>query len=765
MAHRTLLLAFAAVLACAPAGLISASAPIPIQYRVVQPKTSFSAVVAVPRAGFPIESMSFSYGPTRNYGIGDFNGDGFQDIVAAPWSIQPPVDYFPVEIWLNNGDQSFRKATGEVIEGPLPHTLQAMEVFVRDFNEDGRPDVMVSDSGIEYPLVEQDSGAPITLLLSQPNGKLVDATANIVPNPKAFNHGEGVGDFNGDGHLDVAINRFSLLLKNQQGIPQKEGVALLLGDGHGNFAEFTAGLPHEIRYMYFADRVSTDYQVSGCTTLAKLDTDNRDDLVTGSYAYDRNPGKTRTIRFFKSMPDDTAVELDRVDIPAEIANIGLGADTIAQDPNGLGLGCPQLIAGDINGDGLDDVVAAWEGLSKTYFQVIRNDGNFQFTDITQAAVGYFSSTFWTDGNSKTYASRIRLIDLNGDGVLDLAFLMGGTPQALLQHAALLNDGSGHFTPLVPQGASGPILPEQILSFCPGCGHSLLFLPTRPGNLPSWVFKELQTEVDAGPPIQTKTIFLTVLPPVLPSVSLSDVSISEGDSGTKQANFAASLSQVYGGPVSFDIYTDAGTAAPGVDYASNAAVGLTIPAGQTSANFPVTINGDVKVEDNETLTVNLANVAGATVARGQARGRIVNDDLAEVSIADATLAEGNTGLSTASFRIFLSHPLPNPVMFDVTTSNGSATAGSDYQARAVQGKYLDAGRSSQVFEVAINGDATVEANESFTVTISNVIGATLGDGSAVGTISNDDGSAKAAPDIRVRRAGRVAPAKKPAIVSP
>ena len=88
-------------------------------------------------------------------------------------------------------------------------------------------------------------------------------------------------------------------------------------------------------------------------------------------------------------------------------------------------------------------------------------------------------------------------------------------------------------------------------------------------------------------------------------------------------------------------------------------------------------------------------------------------------------------------IRLSEPLPNPVTFDVATSNATASAGSDYVAKSQSGRYLDAGRSSQVFEVTVNGDTATEVTEWFNVNLSNITGATPGDVSAVGTISNDE----------------------------
>ncbi len=225
-----------------------------------------------------------------------------------------------------------------------------------------------------------------------------------------------------------------------------------------------------------------------------------------------------------------------------------------------------------------------------------------------------------------------------------------------------------------------------------------------------------------------------------SISVGDVSLSEGNAGTKLFTFPINLSGTSGSPVTFDVYTSNGTAIAGVDYAANSVVGQSIAAGQTSGNFTVTVNGDTAVEDNETFTVNLNNVSGASVADGQGLGRINNDDAAQLSIGDISIAEGSSGVSTATFIVRLNTPQPNPVSYDIATGGGTATAGTDYVARNIVGRFLDAGRTTQVFEVAINGDNISEPNETFNVTISNVSGAVLADGTAVGTITNDDAAA-------------------------
>ena len=95
---------------------------------------------------------------------------------------------------------------------------------------------------------------------------------------------------------------------------------------------------------------------------------------------------------------------------------------------------------------------------------------------------------------------------------------------------------------------------------------------------------------------------------------------------------------------FNIATANNTAAAGSDYAARSLVGQSIPAGSTSMTFSVNVIGDLTVEGNETYLVNVSGVKGAIVADAQAVGTIRNDD-AILSIADASVAEGNSGTKT------------------------------------------------------------------------------------------------------------------------
>jgi hypothetical protein len=226
----------------------------------------------------------------------------------------------------------------------------------------------------------------------------------------------------------------------------------------------------------------------------------------------------------------------------------------------------------------------------------------------------------------------------------------------------------------------------------------------------------------------------------PAIAIADASTSEGNSGTKQLNFTVSLSQASSSAVTFDIATANGSATAGSDYVAASQAGRSIAAGATSASFAVTINGDTAVEPNETFVVNLSNVSGATVADGQATGTISNDDSAgtpQLSIADVSTSEGRRGTKNMVFTVKLSAASGSAVSYSIATANLSATAGSDYGATSLSNQVIAAGSTSKTFTVPIYGDLVKEPDETFSVTVSAVSGASTADGYAVGTIVNDD----------------------------
>ena len=228
--------------------------------------------------------------------------------------------------------------------------------------------------------------------------------------------------------------------------------------------------------------------------------------------------------------------------------------------------------------------------------------------------------------------------------------------------------------------------------------------------------------------------------VLPKASVADATVTEGSSGSKNLVFTVTLDKASTTPVTIAYATSNGTASAGSDYTAKSGT-VTFAAGVTSQQISVPVLGDTAVESNETLTLTLSNPTGATIADGSAVGTITNDDVApvvppKVTISDATVTEGASGSKNLVFTVTLDKAAAAPVSVAYATSNGTATAGTDYTAKTGTLTFA-AGVTSQQISVAILGDTAVEQNETFTVTLSNPNGVTIADGSAIGTITNDD----------------------------
>lgn len=121
-------------------------------------------------------------------------------------------------------------------------------------------------------------------------------------------------------------------------------------------------------------------------------------------------------------------------------------------------------------------------------------------------------------------------------------------------------------------------------------------------------------------------------PSMPSVSIDDVSVNEGDAGTTTAVFTVSLSEVAAENVIIDFATQDDTATASSDYVAASGSAL-IPAGLLSTTVSITINGDTDDEGNETYFVNLSNVsANAIIADNQGVGTITDDDAVGVTVS-------------------------------------------------------------------------------------------------------------------------------------
>jgi hypothetical protein len=111
----------------------------------------------------------------------------------------------------------------------------------------------------------------------------------------------------------------------------------------------------------------------------------------------------------------------------------------------------------------------------------------------------------------------------------------------------------------------------------------------------------------------------------PAVTINDVAMVEGDSGTSAYVFTVSLSKASIKRVSVDFATEAGSALAGDDFVQTSGT-LEFARGETSKTITVLVKGDTTVEESQTFSVKLGHVRNAFLVHGRGVGTIVNDDV-------------------------------------------------------------------------------------------------------------------------------------------
>jgi urease beta subunit len=232
---------------------------------------------------------------------------------------------------------------------------------------------------------------------------------------------------------------------------------------------------------------------------------------------------------------------------------------------------------------------------------------------------------------------------------------------------------------------------------------------------------------------------------VPDISIDDQSVTEGDAGTSTVTFNVTLSNPSDQTVTVNYATTDGTATTADSDYDAAASTVSFDPGQTAETVDVTVNGDLTHESDESFTVDLSSPSNGNVLAGSGTGTILDDDASPtISVANASVTEGNVGDTTLSFDVTLSVASAGTVTVDFTTTDGSATvANGDYDA-ASDTLTFDPGQTTETVDVTVHGDAIYETDEGLTLDLSSANGATIADDSGTGTITNDD----AAPTFAV-----------------
>lgn len=579
-----------------------------------------------------------------NYAVGsrpeavvaaDFNNDMLDDLAFANYSSHN------VSVLLANPDGTFQPALPQATGSSLP----PQSLAVGDFNEDGILDLAVGNGwNYGYPANDEVS---VLLGISDRNNK---GTGNFESPIGTYNLGlrpesMAVGDFNGDGRLDLGVTG------NYYGYSSSAQV--LLGNGAGGFSE-----------------VNTTWLGDGefaSTAVADFNADSIDDFAAVKVSSGMVSVLLGDASGYLQSPSEYSAGASTYTIAAGDVNSDSHIDLVTADTvllsDGLGgFGAPvQYASGsvgtiimlrDITGDGHMDIAGTIYGSNQVI--VLSGEGNGVFSIPTYATVG---SSPWA----------IAAGDFNGDNMLDIATAnyVGGSTSVLLNNGVWpdLNAPRLRIDDItVVEGDSGTV--------------SAVFTVTRSGNLDgsASVFYSTanggalagndyvavsNTALTFGPGEATKTITILVngdrtdeydqgfyvnlsnasdavitdghgFGNILdndeaPTISITSVSKKEGGSNTTSFDFVVTLSAVSEKEVRVNFATANGTATTADnDYIARSGTLIFAP-GVTRQTISVLVKGDKKRESDETFFVNLSGALNATIGVAQSLGVILDDD--------------------------------------------------------------------------------------------------------------------------------------------
>lgn len=327
--------------------------------------------------------------------IADLNNDKFPDLIVSSEQDNG------VTILLNNGKGQFEPAKGS----PFPEGYIVNDIAIGDFNNDGNPDLGFANHEKKF----------LTVLLG--NGKADFSPAPQSPFPVdviPHVHGIAAGDFNKDGRLDLVTDSWG----NNQ-------IEILFGDSINGFK--TPGRFFKVGKMPYQRLRAADLNLDGNMDIVTTNLEGNDaTILLGDGKGNLNESKSSPFPcgnapFNLAIGDvnaDGKPDLAIINSPASAggSNIGINGLTILLgDGAGKFLmtkGSPyqsgkipnRVAIGDVNGDGINDIVSSDNGSNKIYLFTMNKNG----TVLSESAI--------IVGN---HPKGVAIADLNGDGKGDI----------------------------------------------------------------------------------------------------------------------------------------------------------------------------------------------------------------------------------------------------------------------------------------------------------------------------------------------------------
>ncbi len=639
--------------------------------------------------------------------VGDFNGDGKSDLAVANFGIGSNVS-----VLLGTGTGSFGTATNFSV-GNSP-----ISVTVGDFNGDGKSDLAVANY----------SSNNVSVRLGTGTGSFGTATN--------FSVGSGpfsvtVGDFNGDGKSDLAVaNRNS------------NNVSVLLGTGTGSFGpatNFTVGSgPFSVTVGDFNGDGKSDLAVannSSNNVSVLLGTGTGSFGPATNFSVGNSPCSVTVGDFNGDGKSDLAVANNSSNNNDNVSvRLGTGTGSFGPATNfTVGSGPFSVTVGNFNGDGKSDLAVA-SRLTNNVSVLLNADptATVTITDVSQPPISLtINDVTVTEGNSGTT-----------NAVFTVSLSSAASTVVSVNYATANGTATA--------GTDYTAIPTTTLTFNPGETSKTITVPVNGDNqveLNETFFLNLSNLQANGSNVTLADNQGqgTINNDDSASIAITDVTITEGNSGTTNAVFTVTLSNAVDTAVTVNYATANGTATTADnDYTAIATTPLTFNPGETSKTITVAINGDTKVESNETFFVNLsslnANGRNVTIADNQGQGTIANDDviLPSITLAVSPSSVTEDGTSNLIYTFTRSGVTTNLLTVNYSIG-GTANNGTDY-ASIPTGVTFAANLATATLIVDPTADTTVESNETVALTLATGTGYTVGTTTAVtGTINNDDTS--------------------------
>ena len=537
-----------------------------------------------PSLEFLEDRCLLSFTPVASYAgttalVADFNNDTVPDLVRNGGSVL-----------LGNGDGTFDPAPGPAVYGSA----------VGDFDGDGNLDLVASD------------GSGVNVLMGNGDGTFTPGGSIILTDPdsEASVASVAVGDFNGDGNLDLGVTSNFVTIAYDPWYGYFDYYTsfahVLLGNGSGGFSG--------------QRQTTTDIgpRYNGSAAAADINSDGFDDLMTD----------------LSVLPGDAS-----------------GFLQTPIDYNAAGVF--PVVAADVDGDlDIDLVAPLYGGIG-----VMLGNGTFYGMGFQHYATG-------------SYHTSAAVADVNGDGKLDIVSTSNSTENLIFPYNpiyrgrldVLLGYGDGTFANAITQDLGIGFASGLVASDFNGDGLADLVVRHS---------------------AQCPTVFLNTGGwNAQSAVAISDAMVTEGDSGTVDAVFTVTRKGNLDGTVTVDYFTGDYDATAGKDFVAQSGT-LTFGPGETTKTITIKVKGDLIDEYDQVFGVYLG-ATGVQITNGNGICTIVdNDPPPTVTITPKVSAkEGNTGTKTLTFIVTLSAPSEKEIRVNFATANGTAsTTDNDYVANS------------------------------------------------------------------------------------